>query len=61
MQPIPLRPSRRSEARQAEGLTPQEIALQAIVILARKPQTAETRAALRALIQRFNFYFSLDY
>ena len=44
-----------------DGLSESEIGLEAIVILARKQQTPETRAALRAAICRFNFLFGLDF
>lgn len=63
--PVTLLKPRQITARgthEHEGVTQSEIALQAIIFLARRePQTVETRTALRDLIRKFNFRFSLDY
>jgi hypothetical protein len=44
-----------------DGPTQADILLEAIVLVARKPQTPATRAALRSLIARFSCEFGLDF
>ncbi|MGA8150438.1 MAG: hypothetical protein WB952_05770 [Terriglobales bacterium] len=68
-EPILPRPISAPEARQIaakgaqeqDGFTQADILLESIVRLSRKPQTATTRSALRALILRFNCECGLDF
>jgi hypothetical protein len=44
-----------------DGPTQADILLEAIVLVARKPQTVATRSALRSLIAKFSCEYGLDF
>ncbi|MGA8150352.1 MAG: hypothetical protein WB952_05340 [Terriglobales bacterium] len=61
--PIEPRPLYSAEKgmHEQDGFTQADVLLKAIVLEARKPETLQTRSALRALILRFNCEHGLDF